>query len=210
MPISIELPRRGAMPLLSKCLVIVAISTLSGIAAADETQEFVKITCTPGAGEFRLEYVTIDYHEAFGDPATAAGLNAKWKELNARGLFNPMRLTRECTTGGVKYQISTDQLAPSAYGMCAASPTIYLSLQRNRKPIFEHVAFGSLCSHEANIKSAAALGVNAKDMEVCGSRDGDDAPVCVALTIDGEVDSRSLPVDAMGLRSLLLNDRKRD
>lgn len=55
------------MPDMSKCLLIVAITALSGVASADETQEFVKITCVASAEQFGLEYVTLDYHEAFGE-----------------------------------------------------------------------------------------------------------------------------------------------
>lgn len=194
-----------------KCLLIVAITALSGTASADETQEFVKITCVASADQFGLEYVTMDYHEAFEDPANESEMKAKWRELGERGLFNPMKLTRECKLAGATYRVSTDQLEPSESGMCGASPTIYLSLERNRNLIFKHVAFGSLCSHEANIKRVDVLGsrngLQTRDMKVCVSKDGDDEPVCTELSTHGKDVYKSLPIDAMGLRSLTLVDR---
>ena len=200
------------MPYMPKCLLMVTITALSSLASADETQEFVKITCVASAEEFRLEYVTMDYHEAFGDPASEAEMKVKWREFSERGLFNPMKLTRECKLAGATYRISTDQREPSEYGRCGGSPTIYLSLERNRKMIFKHVAFGSLCSHEANIKSievpGSRNGLNTPDMKVCVSKDGDDDPVCTALDTRGKNASKSLPVDAMGLRSLSLEEGK--
>ena len=61
-----------------------------------------------------------------------------------------------------------------------------LSLERNRRLIFRHVAFGSLCSHEADIKSIDVLGslngFNTRDTKVSVSKDGDDDPVCTAFS----------------------------
>ena len=200
------------MPDMPKCLLIFAIAALSGVASADETQEFVKVTCVASAGRFELEYVTMDYHEAFGDSADESEMKAKWREFGERGLFSPMKLTRECKLHGTTYRVSTDQLGPSESGRCGASPTIYLSLERNRKLIFKHVAFGSLCSREANLKRVDVFGgrdgLKTEDMRVCISKEGEDDPVCTALETSGEDASKSLPIDATGLRSLSLGESK--
>ena len=183
-----------------KLPLIVGTVLLAEFARADTTQDYVEMTCDPGQSLLSVRYVTVE------DGQTMSAVDAQRSD-KAR-LFDPVDFKRTCKLPGGTYTVKTEQ-RPRSEGRCGYYPTIYMTLWRNSTIVMRHVAFGSLCSAETNLKTIEIADPKSasgrRTMNVCLSPEGDDPPVCADLS--GQISKVPAPTAINQMRLGSISER---
>ena len=122
-------------------LLLIFGMLLPGVAHADTSHDFVRITCVPQNGLLDVEFRLL--HDSVSGKPGAATSDAS-DALSHAGFHRPRGLRSVCDLDGVNYVITAEQAETTNF-MCGGSQDIILNVTRNGVALFTEVVFGRSC-----------------------------------------------------------------
>jgi hypothetical protein len=116
-------------------------------AYADQSYDFVRISCLPENGLLDVEYRLLHDSVAgylWKDPRESP------KPLQKHDFYRARGLDTSCTVGSATYVLkaSQDEETEAHNGGC---PEVFLDVTRNGKPFFRHVVLGGSCNGHPSV-----------------------------------------------------------
>lgn len=133
---------------MKRALIAMGLLALSACAQADESEDFIRISCMPEIGVLDVDYRAI--HTSSANRLPEGGSLAD-QGIAKYGFYSPTNLTQTCALKKTTYRVVATQAEPRAQGKCGGAPEINLSIFAGNKPLIKKVVFGDGCKDTSSL-----------------------------------------------------------